>query len=199
MVTVSHQRHFIQHLKGGSRVATIVCFDLEVVWRHQGTWQVTRIVAALLAYLKASATAELQLLQLLSDLLLIFFPWRRAPASPAGHPHTPSHLKGCWESTHVPLHPCGLWLVFMVLFCLFLPHFMSIYLSWPCRHYFRPQHQIPKKLSYTDYRTSIQNYQLPVIYPWFQITFSGSTFLVKPWLVLTDPRKQIAREDLSRR
>lgn len=59
MVTVCHQRHFIHDLKGGNEVATIVCFDLEVVCRRQGTLQVTHIVVALLAYLKALATAEL--------------------------------------------------------------------------------------------------------------------------------------------
>lgn len=164
MVTLGHQRHFIQHLKGGSEVAIIVCFDLEVVCRHQGTLQVTCIVAALLVYFKASATAELQLLQLPSDLLLTLLqlPMMKGTSISRRSPPYPIAFEGLEElrvhTCGLFLHPCEFWLVFMVSVCLSLPHYMSIYLSWPCEHYSRPQHQIPKKLSYTDYRTSIQNY-----------------------------------------
>lgn len=131
MVTVSHQRHFIQHLKGGSGVATIVCFDLEVVWRHQGTWQVTRIVAALLAYLKASATAELQLLQLLSDLLLIFLqlPMKKGASVSCRSPPHPITFEGVLR-VHT-CSPSSLWVMACVYgFVLSFSPSLHVYLSF---------------------------------------------------------------------
>lgn len=61
-----HKRHFVQHVKGGSEVVTIVSVDSE------GTRlaHIIYTVAFLLVYLEALATAALQLLQLPSDLLL---------------------------------------------------------------------------------------------------------------------------------